>query len=118
MKNIIYYQEKDTILYTRLCWQFGKIKRTSLPPKNEFCSELNNKNVSESDYKHAKEVWDAFNIKSVRHYHDLYIQSNVILLADVFETFRDAHICLTYYELDPAWYYTAPGLSRDAMLKR
>ena len=52
----------------------------------------------------------------MRDYHDLYLKSDVLLLADVFENFRD--VCLTKYELDPAWYYTAPGLAWDAALKK
>ena len=52
----------------------------------------------------------------MRDYHDLYLKSDVLLLADVFENFRD--VCLTNYELDPAWYYTAPGLAWDAALKK
>ena len=48
-------------------------------------------------------------------YHDLYLQTNVLLLADVFEQFRKA--CLEHYDLDPAWYYTAPGLAWDVLLK-
>ena len=51
----------------------------------------------------------------MRDYHDLYNQSDVLLLADVFENFRD--VCLKNYNLDPAWYYTAPGLAWDAALK-
>ena len=48
-------------------------------------------------------------------YHDLYLKSDVMILADVFEQFRKT--CLEHYELDPCWYYTAPGLSWDALLK-
>ena len=48
-------------------------------------------------------------------YHDLYLKSDVLLLADVFEEFR--HVCMENYSLDPAWYYTSPGLSWDALLK-
>ena len=55
-------------------------------------------------------------MKSMREYHNLYLMSDVILLADVFETFRD--VCMKNYRLDPAHYYTAPGLSWDAMLKK
>ena len=49
-------------------------------------------------------------------YHDLYLKTDVVLLADVFENFRD--VCLKNYKLDPAWYYTSPGLSWDALLKK
>ena len=55
-------------------------------------------------------------MKTMREYHDLYMKSDVILLADVFESFRD--VCMEYYKLDPCWYFTSPGLSWDAMLKK
>ena len=63
-----------------------------------------------------KNVWKHFNIKNVGEYHDLYLKTDVILLADIFENFRD--VCNENYELDPAWYYTSPGLSWDALLKK
>ena len=71
--------------------------------------------MSEEDYKHAKKVWKEFEMKTFREYQDLYNQVDVLLLADVFENFRD--VCLKNYGLDPAWYYTAPGLAWDAALK-
>ena len=57
-----------------------------------------------------------FEMKSFREYHDLYLKTDVLLLADVFENFRD--ICMNNYDLDPAWYYTVPGLAWDACLKK
>jgi len=92
-----------------------KLEETCLPNKEEFYSKLYNADISPDDYKHAQEVWKAFEIKTMREYHDIYLISDVILLADVFETFRD--VCMANYKLDPCWYYTAPGLSWDAMLK-
>ena len=80
-----------------------------------FYSKLNNEHISDEDYEHAQKVWEAFDCKTLKDYHDLYLESDVLLLADVFETFRD--VCMTNYELDPAWYYTAPGLAWDAALK-
>ena len=93
-----------------------KLDDTSLPPKEEFYSRLNNKHISDVDYEHAQKVWQEFGIRTMKEYHDLYLKCDVILLADVFETFRD--VCLKNYRLDPCWYYTAPGLSWDAMLKK
>ena len=55
-------------------------------------------------------------MKSMRAYHDLYLKTDVLLLADIFENFRD--VCIGNYKLDPAWYYTAPGLAWDASLKK
>ena len=93
----------------------GKLDEKQLPPIEEFYSHLNEEGISEDDYEHAKTVWKKFKIKSMRDYHDLYLESDVLLLADVFENFRN--VCLKNYKLDPAWYYTSPGLTWDAALK-
>ena len=92
-----------------------KLSDTSFPPKYVFYSRLNEEAITDEDYKHAQKVWKEFNINSLREYHDLYNISDVLLLADVFENFRD--VCMKNYNLDPAWYYTAPGLAWDASLK-
>ena len=94
---------------------FGKLSSTSLPPKESFHSILNDSGISEEDYQHAQNVWKTFNMKTMRDYHDLYLKSDVLLLSDVIENFRD--VCLDNYHLDPAFYYTAPGLAWDACLK-
>ena len=94
---------------------FGKLSSTSLPPKETFHSVLNDSDISIEDYIHAQKVWKTFNMKTVRDYHDLYLKSDVLLLSDVFENFRD--VCLDNYRLDPIFYYTAPGLAWDACLK-
>ena len=86
-----------------------------LPKKEEFHSILNNEHISDEDYKHAQNVWNTFSPKNMGEYHDLYLASDVLLLADVFENFRKT--CLEYYKLDPCHYFTSPGLSWDAMLK-
>ena len=95
--------------------RLDKLAETQLPPKEAFYSRLSGDNISDEDYEHAQNVWEAFDCKILKDYHDLYLKSDVILLTDVFETFRD--LCMTNYELDPAWYYTAPGLAWDAALK-
>jgi len=87
-----------------------------LPPKEEFYSKLNNSDISPEDFKHAQKVWDRFKMKRFREYHDLYLLTDVVLLADVFENFRN--VCLKNYELDPCWYYSAPGLAWIACLKK
>ena len=92
-----------------------KFNDTQLPPQSAFYSILNDEDISDKDYKHAQNVWNAFNVKNMGEYHDLYLKSDVLLLADVFENFRST--CLNYYKLDPANYYTSPGLSWDAALK-
>ena len=93
----------------------GKLDEKQLPPIEEFYSLLNDEGISQEDYQHAQNVWQEFEIKSMRDYHDLYLESDVLLLADVFENFRN--VCLKNYKLDPAWYYTSPGLTWDAALK-
>ena len=92
-----------------------KLRETELPPKEAFYSKLNNGGISDEDYTHAKKVWDAFEMKTLEDYHNLYNELDVLLLADVFENFRD--ICIKNHNLDPAHYYTAPGLAWDAALK-
>ena len=92
-----------------------RFKETKLPPKEAFYSKLNNEGISDEDYTHAKKVWKVFKMKHLQDYHNLYNETDVLLLADLFENFRN--ICMENYKLDPAHYYTAPGLSWDACLK-
>jgi hypothetical protein len=92
-----------------------KLEETSLPPKEEFYSTLTEEHISSKEYEHARKVWDHFGCKTLGEYSDLYLKVDVMLLADVFENFRD--ICMKTYNLDPAHYYTAPGFSFDCMLK-
>ena len=92
-----------------------KFSGTQLPPKSEFYSRLNYEDISDSDYQHELNVWNTFNRKTVGDYHDLYLNSDVLLIADVFESFRAT--CLKHYNLDPAHYFTSPGLAWDACLK-
>ncbi|CAH3171546.1 unnamed protein product, partial [Porites evermanni] len=92
-----------------------KLSEKKLPPKEEFYSYLNDEGISDDDYQHAINVWNTFNCETIRDYHNLYLKSDVLLLADVFENFRKT--CLYHYNLDPAHYYTSPGLAWDACLK-
>ena len=92
-----------------------KLSETQLPPKEEFYSKLNDEGISDDDCQHAINVWNTFKCKTIRDYHDLYLKSDVLLLSDVFENFRKT--CLKHYNLDPAHYYTSPGLAWDACLK-
>ena len=94
---------------------FKKFEDDKLPKKEDFFSIMNNKHITDEEYKHAQNVWNKFGLTSMGEYHDLYLKSDILLLADVFENFRKA--CQQYYELDPAHYFTTPGLSWDAMLK-
>lgn len=94
---------------------FERLQETSLPSKKHFYSELNEDEIDDDEYKFALQVWRKFNIKTLGEYSELYLKTDVLLLADVFENFRDTSHNI--YKLDPAHYYTAPGLSFDAMLK-
>ena len=94
---------------------FEKFNQTELPTKDQFYSILNDQHITDNDYQHAQNVWETFNLKTMGDYHDLYLKSDILLLADVFENFRKT--CLEYYKLDPCHYFTSPGLSWDAMLK-
>ena len=92
-----------------------RLDEPCIPPKEAFYSRLSGEDINDEGYEHAQKVWNEFEMKTLRDYHDLYNQSDVLLLADVFENFRD--VCIKNYGLDPAWYYTAPGLAWDAALK-
>ena len=94
---------------------WSKFEETGLPSKEEFYSILNDEDISNEDYSHAQKVWQQFNIQDMGEYHDLYLKTDVLLLADVFESFRKT--CSQYYKLDPAHYFTSPGLAWDAALK-
>ena len=95
---------------------FEKFSETSLPEKEDFYSKLNDDHITEYEYAHAKKVWKTFDCKTLGDYHDLYVKTDVALLADVFENFLK--LCLQQYGLDPAHYFTSPGLSWDALLKK
>ena len=92
-----------------------KFNDTKLPPRDAFYSKLSGRGIKEKDYNHAWNVWNTFKMKTFKEYHELYNITDVLLLADVFENFRD--ICLKIYGLDPVYYFTTPGLAWDACLK-
>ena len=94
---------------------FDKFELTELPPEDAFYSNLNEEGIKDEEYERAQEVWTTFNCENFKDYHDLYLKTDVILLADVFENFRD--LSLKTYGLDPAHYVTTPSLTWDACLK-
>ena len=94
---------------------WDRFNRTQLPPISAFYSNLNMSSISEEDYQHAQRVWKEFGIHNLGDYHDLYLRTDVVLLANVYEAFRDT--CLKHYKLDPAHFYTSPGLAWKACLK-
>lgn len=104
-KNIYPYDYVDS---------WSKYDDKSLPDRKEFFNSLTQEDISNDEYFQALHAWNIFNIQSLGEYTDLYLKSDVLLLCDVFENFRNT--CLQYYKLDPAYYVTSPGLSWDAML--
>ena len=92
-----------------------RFKENKIPPKEAFYSRLTGEGISDEDYEYVKKVWKVFGMKTLQDYHDLYNVTDVLLLADVFENFRN--VCMENYKLDPAHYFTAPGLAWDACLK-
>ena len=94
---------------------FKKFSENRLPDKSRFFSSLKDECISEKDRQRANDVWNAFKMKTIGDYHDLYLKTDVLLLADIFEKFIKA--CLNYYRLDPCHYFSSPGLAWDAMLK-
>ena len=94
---------------------FEKFKKQSLPKKTSFFSRLKQEKISEEDFLHAQKVWKEFELKNMGDYHDFYLKTDVLLLSDVMENFRK--LCEKHYELDPAHFFTVPGMAWDAMLK-
>ncbi|XP_067211748.1 uncharacterized protein [Linepithema humile] len=97
---------------------FTKNVKDTMDQKSKLCIKLRSltgETVSESDYAHATNVWQTFSIEDLGQYSDLYLKTDVLLLADIFENFRNMSI--KSYGLDPAHYYTLPGYTWDAMLK-
>ena len=92
-----------------------KFEETSLPPKNAFYSRLNMKGISDQHPEHTEVVWNILKKKTLGCYHDTYLKADVLLLVDVFETFRDR--CLKHYRLDQAYFYNALGLAWQAVLR-
>ena len=93
-----------------------KFNETSLPIKEDFYSHLNMEDIEDIDYRHGNNVFKSFKLENLGDYHDLYVKRGTLLLADVFENFRD--MCLKEYELDPAHFVSLPGLAWQACLKK
>ena len=89
-----------------------RFNETSLPPKKSFYSQLDLENIKDKDYNHAQKVWEVSGINNLGECHDLYVQCDTLMLADVFEKFRDA--CIEIYGLNPSHFLSAPGLAWQA----
>ena len=105
-KGVYPYEDMDS-------WE--KFDETALPDKKAFYSKLNLEDISDEDYVHTQKVWDVFETRNRGEYHDLYVQSDAILRADVFENFRN--MCLDIYGIDPVYFVSAPGLAWQVCLK-
>ena len=96
--------------------EWNKFDEKELPCKESFYSSLTMEDISDTDYKHSNNVFKKFNLNNLGGYHDLYVRNDTLLLADVFENFRNA--CMKNYELDPAHFVSLPGLAWQACLKK
>ena len=92
-----------------------RFNETQLPHQSLLFSKLINEHICDAKYKHAKNIWVTFNIQNLGEYHDLYLKTGVLFIADVFKNYRNS--CLDYYKLDPAHYFSASGLFCDTALK-
>lgn len=116
-----YFGDKSSLMIRKGCYpyeymdSFERFLETKLPEKEKFYSSLTEEGISDDDYKHAGNVWNSFQLSNLGEYHDLYVCSDVLLLADVFENFR--RISLQFYKIDPCHTYTAPGLAWQACLR-
>ena len=92
-----------------------KLSSEQIPTKLDFYNKLKDEHISDENYDHFKHVWKVFKCKKFKDYHELYLKVDTLLLADIFENFRNT--CMNTYQLDPVHYFTAPGLSFDSLLK-
>jgi hypothetical protein len=88
---------------------------TELPSKDAFYGELNEEGIIDEEFESAQNVWAAMECQTFKNYHDVYLTTDILLLSDVFENFRD--VSKTNYRLDPAYYLTTRSLTCDACLK-
>ena len=95
---------------------FEKFSENKLSGLSKFFSFLKDECVSVKDYQRANNIWNVLKMNTTSQYHDHYLKTDVLLLADVFQKFVST--CLDYYVLDPCHYFSSAGLNWDAMLKR
>ena len=124
-KNLELLKQKGTYTYEYMD-SFKRINEEKLPDEKYFYSSIKDEKIGDdgktsdvhidvNDYLTCKKTWNKFKMKMMGDYHDHYLQKDVLLLADVYEKLIDT--CLKDYGLDPCHYFSAPGLSWDAMLK-
>jgi hypothetical protein len=119
-KKLGYTEEQLILVYRKgiHCYEYidsqDRFLKTELPPIHEFSTHLHGK-ITHEDYQYAQKVWKTFGCKNLGEYHDFYLKTDVLSLADVWTEFRK--MSMEYYELDPSHYVSAPSLSWDSMLK-
>ncbi|KAK3932684.1 Zinc finger protein 397 [Frankliniella fusca] len=120
LKELFPDAEKQSLLRRKGVYPYSYFQseeqflETCIPPKECFTSDLTTEEISEEDYEHALKVFKIFDMKNLYDYHDLYILLDTVLLSCVFEAFR--RLAMKNYHLDPAFYFSLPGLSWDAAL--
>ena len=115
INKFILLLRRDVYLYEYMdSWE--RFDETSLPDKEAFYSSQNMDNITNIDYRHSKRVFKNLNNKNFGDYYDLYVQSDILLLPDISENFRNK--CIEIYELDPANFLSAPGLAWQPCLKK
>lgn len=102
-----------------MCYEYlsniERLKEKRLPPINAFYNRLSDSHITDEEYSFAQKVFRTFNCKTIGDFVEIYLKTDVLLLADCFENFREKSMNL--YGLDPSFYYSFPGLTYDAMLK-
>ena len=122
--DVEFKEEEQTLVIPRLKgiypYEFtdswDKFNHSEVLTREDFYDSLNKKEISEQAYQQYLKVWQGLSEKTLGYYSDLYLMTDIVVLADVFETFRDT--CLNSYQLDPVYYYTSPGLFWESMLKQ
>ena len=115
--NKVFLQLRKGIYPYEYIDSWERFDENTIQRKEAFYSELNLENITDKDYEHVEKVWQVFvSTCDLSEYHDLYVQCDTFLLADVFENFRNK--CIEIYELDPAHFLSAPGLAWQAYLKK
>ncbi len=107
--------QKGIFPYTYLS-DHSKLSDVDVPPIEKFYNDLKKEHISEEEYQHVQHVWTTFNCTNLQDYLEVYLLTDVLLLADIFENFREQS--LTHYELDPAHFVSTPSLSWLSMLKK
>ena len=126
LANIYEFCNEDINKFVLLLWKgvypyeymdsWLRFNKTSLPDKEVFYSNLHMEDITDADHRHAKRVFKSLDNKNFGNYHDSYVKSDTLLVADVFENFRN--MCIKVYELDSAHFLSAPGFAWKACLKK